>query len=48
MLNKSIILHITIGGICFLATGLVWALENKDLMRLGIDKYRRRSSLKME
>ncbi|KAF2903410.1 hypothetical protein ILUMI_02788 [Ignelater luminosus] len=48
LLHKSIILHITIGGVCFLATGLVWALENKDLMRLGIDKYRRRSSLKME
>ncbi|KAF5289728.1 hypothetical protein FQA39_LY03645 [Lamprigera yunnana] len=39
--HKSLILHIFVGGICFLVTGVVWSYENKALVIIGINKYRR-------
>ncbi|KAG5899779.1 hypothetical protein JTB14_006114 [Gonioctena quinquepunctata] len=44
----SIILHIGIGAVCFLLTLLTWAVENKQLLRLGYEKYQKKSLLKSE
>lgn len=44
----SVLLHITIGGVFFLLTLAVWAFLNKDLWRLGFNKYKRRLSLKTD
>ncbi|CAH0564096.1 unnamed protein product [Brassicogethes aeneus] len=46
--QKSITIHILIGAIFFLMTVLTWALENKALLQLGYEKYKRRLSLKEE
>ncbi|XP_063916164.1 protein RFT1 homolog [Zophobas morio] len=44
----SIPLHILIGGVCFISTLAVWAIENKSILRLGYDKYKRRMSTKTD
>lgn len=46
--EKSILLHIFIGGICFLLTLVIWGLENRSLLAFGYDKYKRRVSLKTD
>lgn len=46
--SKSVILHIFIGGVCFLLTLLIWCLENRSLLQIGYDKYKRRVSLKTD
>ncbi|RZC41890.1 RFT1 -like protein [Asbolus verrucosus] len=45
---SSLILHIAVGAVCFTMTVVVWALENKSLLRLGYDKYKRRMSTKSD
>jgi oligosaccharide translocation protein RFT1 len=42
--NSSLALHILIGAVFFVVTLGVWAVENKSLLRLGYDKYRRMST----
>lgn len=44
----AIIFHIFIGGTCFLITILIWLLENRNLLKEGIDKYQRRQSVKVD
>lgn len=46
--SKCLILHIFVGALCFLITVAIWAHENKELLKLGIDKYKRRSSIKTD
>lgn len=43
---KSILFHIGIGAIFFLLTLCIWGYENRALMKLGFDKYKRRMSVK--
>ncbi|KAK4874808.1 hypothetical protein RN001_014168 [Aquatica leii] len=38
---KSVIVHIFIGGICFLTTMAVWMYGNQDLTKLAIERYRK-------
>ncbi|KAB0793628.1 hypothetical protein PPYR_13248 [Photinus pyralis] len=46
--RDSTVLHILIGAICFTLTLSVWLYENRNLLRIGIEKYRRRSSIKID
>ncbi|XP_018326501.1 protein RFT1 homolog [Agrilus planipennis] len=48
LLQKSILLHITIGGICFIFVAFVWAYENKDLVSIGMNKLVRKKHNKVE
>ncbi|KAK5640716.1 hypothetical protein RI129_009263 [Pyrocoelia pectoralis] len=46
--SGSIVNHILIGTICFTLTISVWTYENRNLLRIGIEKYRRGSSTKID
>lgn len=41
MLKHSVIYHILIGGVCTLATVGAWIWENKELIRIGLNKFGR-------
>ncbi|XP_050311216.1 protein RFT1 homolog isoform X2 [Anthonomus grandis grandis] len=45
---KSTLLHIAFGGVLFLLTLATWAFENRALLMLGYEKYKRRVSLKSD
>ncbi|GLV34883.1 uncharacterized protein CBL_09363 [Carabus blaptoides fortunei] len=45
---RSLLLHIAIGALCFGITILIWLFENQELLRLGIDKYKRKTSIKVD
>lgn len=46
--SGSIVNHILIGAICFTLTMSVWMYENRNLLRIGIEKYRRGSLTKID
>ncbi|XP_017786154.1 PREDICTED: protein RFT1 homolog [Nicrophorus vespilloides] len=46
--QRSLLLHVGIGGVCFVITSLSWAYENKVLLKLGVEKYKRRQSVKLD
>lgn len=48
LLPQSLLLHISFGAVFFLFTLGVWALDNKALLRLGYEKYKRKVSLKSD
>ncbi|XP_045477390.1 protein RFT1 homolog isoform X1 [Harmonia axyridis] len=41
-LRTSIFAHIFIGAIFFFLTIVVWSLDNKELLKIGYDKYKRK------
>lgn len=46
--SDSIVNHMLIGTICFTLTISVWTYENRNLLRIGIEKYRRGSLTKID
>ncbi|EFA07754.1 Protein RFT1 homolog-like Protein [Tribolium castaneum] len=47
-LISSIIVHILIGAVFFLASFSIWAIDNKSILKLGYNKYKRRMSTKTD
>lgn len=43
-----LILHVGIGGVCFLCTIAIWAFVNKELLQKGMLDYKRRLSVKID
>ncbi|XP_074037836.1 man(5)GlcNAc(2)-PP-dolichol translocation protein RFT1 isoform X2 [Leptinotarsa decemlineata] len=48
ILEKSMVLHIGIGAACFVFTLIMWALENRQLLKLGYAQYKRKSLTKSD
>lgn len=42
ILGKSIVLHLLIGVVCTVFTLLAWGYENKQLILIGLDKYKKK------
>lgn len=45
---SSTIIHILIGAVFFVLSVTIWALDNKSILKLGYDKYKRRMSTKSD
>lgn len=45
ILPRSLIFHIGVGAIFFLLTLSIWAYENKESLKIGFNKYKRRMSI---
>nr|XP_023029324.1 protein RFT1 homolog isoform X3 [Leptinotarsa decemlineata] len=48
ILEKSMVLHIGIGAACFVFTLIMWAFENRQLLKLGYAQYKRKSLTKSD
>ncbi|XP_060521470.1 protein RFT1 homolog [Cylas formicarius] len=48
LLPSSIVLHLFIGVIFLAASLAVWAYNNRDILKIGYDRYKRRASMKTD